>query len=175
VSGCDVCRELLHERLDGELPADRAMPLDAHLAACAECRAAAEGLAAVREGLRALPEHPLPARTLEAILDRTVRARRPRVLPRFTGAWPAWAGAAAVVALALLLLRVPLAPSSSELPSTADVARARSEARKVLSLASGALHRAEKAASDQVLAGKVAPALRRLPIRWAPRPESRKS
>jgi anti-sigma factor RsiW len=175
VSGCDVFRPLLDERLDGDLAADRAAALEAHLAECADCRAVAEGLAAVRAGLRALPEHPLPSVALEEVLDRTVRAGRPKVLPRFAALWPAWAGAAVVVVLALLLARLPHEPSTLAQPSPAEVARARSEARLVLSVASNALHRAERAARDRVVAGEVAPALRRLPIRWTARPEPRKS
>jgi predicted anti-sigma-YlaC factor YlaD len=173
VSACETFRPLLHERLDGELGPDAALSLDAHLAACPDCRSAAEGLAVVRSGLLALPEHPLPAEAIEEILDRTVRDRR--LGTRFAAYWPAWAGAAALAALALLLLRFPLSPSvPAEIPP-GDVAKAASEARLVLSLAAGALHRAERAAGNRILAGEIAPALRRVPIRWAVRPEPRKS
>ncbi len=175
MSGCDDIRPLVHERLDSEISGDRAAALEAHLGACGECRAIAEGLAAVRAGLRALPEHRLPADALEAVLDRTVRAGRMQVLPRLAALWPAWAGAAVVVVLASLLLRWPLTPKAPVGPSPAEVARGRDEVRRVLFLASRALHRAERAASERVLSGEVAPALRRLPIRWAPRPEPRKS
>ena len=174
MSACAAFRPLLDERLDGELSAERAAALEVHLAACGECRAVAEGLAAVRTTLRALPEHPLPPEALEAVLDRTVRRSRFRGLPRFSAAWPAWAGAAAVVILALLLLGGPLAPTQTGRPSADEVARGRDDARRVLSLASRALHRAERAACDTVVAGEVAPALRRVPIRWAPRPEPRR-
>ncbi len=173
MSPCDGFRARLHQRLDGELAADAAGALDAHLAECPDCRSLAEGLAAVRSGLLALPEHPLPEASLEAILDRTARGRRPRI--RLAASWPAWAGAAAVAALMLLLLRAPLPPSSPAGTSPGELARAESEARLVLALASGALHRAERAAGDRVLAGEVAPALRKVPIRWAVRPEPRKS
>ncbi len=173
MSDCGTFRPLLHERLDGELGAGAALALDAHLAACPDCRSAAEGLAAVRSGLLALPEHPLPEEAIDEILDRTVRDRRPRA--RFAAYWPAWAGAAALAALALLLLRLPLSPSVPAETSPGDVAKAASEARLVLSLASGALHRAERAAGNRILAGEIAPALRRVPIRWAVRPEPRKS
>lgn len=175
MSGCDAFRRLLDERLDGALAQDDASALEAHLAACADCRVVAAGLAAVREGLQSLPEHPLPPIAFEEVLDRTVRAGRRRPPARFAALWPAWAGAAAVVVLALLLARLPQGPSTLAQPSPAEVARARSEARLVLSLASDALHRAERAARDRVVTGEVAPALRRVPVRWVPTPQPRKS
>jgi anti-sigma factor RsiW len=175
VSACEAIRLLLHARLDGELPAERVATVEAHLAACAACRAVASGLEAVRSGLRELPEHPLSAAVFEEVLDRTVRARRPRGFRRLAVPWPAWVGAAAVLAFAVVLLQIPVFPPSPGPPSPAEVSRARSEARIAVSLASRALHRAERAAADRVLAGEVAPVLRRLPILWATKPEPRKS
>ncbi len=172
MSGCDSFRPLLHDRLDGELSAGAAEALDAHLATCPDCRSLAAGLSAVRSGLLALPEHPLPPDSLEEILERTVRGPRDRV--RLAARWPAWAAAAAVAALVLILLRGPLPPGPAAEPSPDDLARAAGEARAVLCLASGAIHRAERAAAERVLVGEVAPALRRIPIRWAVRPGPRK-
>jgi predicted anti-sigma-YlaC factor YlaD len=172
VSRCEDIRELLHRRLDGELAADLATDLDGHLADCADCRAAAAGLAAVAAGLAALPEHPFPETAFEAVLDRTRRSRRSRFRSGLAASWPAWAGAAAVLVLALLMLRPAPAPGT---PTSLEVARASREARMVLTLASRAVRRAEQVAGRRVLAGEVAPALRRLPIRWASGPGPRKS
>ena len=175
MTGCEAIRPLLHARLDGELAREQAEAVEAHLAACAACRTVAVGLEAVQIGLRGLPEVPLPAAALEEILDRTVRVGRRRGIGVLAAPWPAWAGAAAVAVLALVLLRMPLHAPSPGPPTSAEVSRARSEARVAVSLASRALRRAERAATRRVLAGEVAPALRRLPIRFTPRSEPRKS
>jgi hypothetical protein len=57
-------------------------------------------------------------------------------------------------------------------PSAERLARAEREIRLVLGRTAGALRRAEQAAVREVLAGQVAPALRRIPIRL---PGSRQS
>ena len=167
MTGCDDSRELLHSRLDGELPGERAADLDAHLAACASCRELADDLAAVAAGLQALPEHPLPPGVLREILDRTVR-RRPTI--RFPGiSLPFWRGWAAGAVAAAVLIAMVFYPrySATRSPSPEDLARAQGEVRMVLSLTARAMQRAEIAASDRVLAAQVAPALHRVPIAWS--------
>jgi hypothetical protein len=49
---CDEALNQLNARADGALPSESAGDLEAHLAACSECRAAAEGLSAIDADLR---------------------------------------------------------------------------------------------------------------------------
>src|SRR6476659_2671593 len=50
--GCEEFLNQLNARADGELPAEHLAELDAHLAACPECKAAAEGLQTIDADLR---------------------------------------------------------------------------------------------------------------------------
>ncbi|MDB5329929.1 MAG: putative zinc-finger, partial [Phycisphaerales bacterium] len=43
---CEQSLNLLSARLDGEITAEESAALDGHLAACADCRAAGEAMAA---------------------------------------------------------------------------------------------------------------------------------
>ena len=82
-------RQLAASRLDEVLSTANEAILDAHLAACASCRAAAAGYEADRLALRALPPMEPPrdlwART-SAALERE-HARRPRVARRTPRRW----------------------------------------------------------------------------------------
>lgn len=83
----------LNDFLDGELAADAAAAVQAHLAECAACRAEAEALRSVVARVRALPRSVAPPRDL-----------RPRSRPAPLRALPpprAWLAAAAVLVLAL--------------------------------------------------------------------------
>lgn len=62
---CEDVRELLSAWLDGELPAETARTVHAHVAACARCANEQQHLAEVRSLLRALPtrQTPEPVRT----------------------------------------------------------------------------------------------------------------
>jgi predicted anti-sigma-YlaC factor YlaD len=167
MSGCNDYRDLIHARLDGELPGGRAADLDAHLDACASCRELADDLAAVASGLRALPEHPLPPAVLQEVFDRTVRRRRVILFPRLTQLpWKGWAAGTLAAAVLIALVFYPRY-SATRGPSPEDLARAQGEVRMVLSLTARAMQRAEIAASDRVLAAQVAPALHRVPIAWS--------
>ena len=80
----DEARVWLAERLDWPLDAERAEALEAHLAACADCRAVDQGYRDDRAALRALPA-PRPPRDLwartSAALDREARRRAPLAAP----------------------------------------------------------------------------------------------
>jgi anti-sigma factor RsiW len=159
---CERFRTLVHERLDGELGPDDSSLLDSHLDACAACRAFVSELESVRDGLLALPEHPLPDAVLRAVLPLTTR--KPRVAH---GTWASFAAAAAVAAIVLGILWSRPGPLAPATPDAAELARARSQARYVLALAARAFHESERTARDRVVVGEVAPALRRVPVRWS--------
>ena len=59
--GCDEVRDLLTERLEQTLEGDEAPAVEAHLAACADCRLAASQLEAVVDLLRRVPREDVPA------------------------------------------------------------------------------------------------------------------
>jgi len=121
---CSKVRKLVSAYLDGELGEARAREVEAHLAACSDCRAEAE---AVRRTLDLLGEwRPVEPRLgLEALRER-LKQRAPRtwqpVLPI-----PRWAAAAlallSIWAGASLGLRVPQAPPAKA-PSEHQIASA---------------------------------------------------
>lgn len=159
MKGCEEVQQAIQERLDGAIEADGESLIDAHLAGCAPCREFQDGLLAVRQALRSLPRFPMPAEALDGVWSRTVHSK-PR---RAALDWRFAAAAAAVLTLAFLpaLLRpVPEAYSAAELTRAAE------DARIVFAVTTHALERTEHAAVDQVLAGRVSPALRRIPVRF---------
>mgnify|MGYP000747325499 CR=1 FL=1 len=116
---CERARRLIHLRLDGELAADDAARLDAHLARCARCRRALDELlridAALREGLAAAEPPPQLAARVRARLAEA-RPARP--------AWTAWLPAAAALLLAAGLVIFGLSrigPGTSDHPRPAPM------------------------------------------------------
>lgn len=94
---CDQAVEAISARLDGELCAQEARELDAHLQTCAQCRALAQALSGLETELEGLDAE--APDTLVPGVMRTIRAEKKRKSrPRRT----AWFIAAAA-ALALLL------------------------------------------------------------------------
>ena len=99
---CERALELLSLELDGQLTPEEKGELEAHLAACGECRRAAEELRQLHTILPELEEE-VPDGLHQAIMDRIgaekvvplSRARRPSQLRR-------WASLAAVFAVILL-------------------------------------------------------------------------
>ncbi len=166
---CARARRVAHSLLDGDAGPGALADLEAHLAVCPSCRELVADLEIVRAGLRELREHPLPCGALEEVLDRTVRASEGR---RRAARWAAWATAAAAATILLALTWIRPGPPAA--PVGGDLARARREAGIALSLAAGAIRETERAASDRVLAARVAPALRRVPVRWSALAASRK-
>jgi predicted anti-sigma-YlaC factor YlaD len=57
---CDLSRELLSARLDGEATEDEMALLERHLASCAECSHVAQELAALDRVTRLTPAEPVP-------------------------------------------------------------------------------------------------------------------
>jgi hypothetical protein len=107
--------ERLSAYLDGEVPAQERLAIDAHLRLCASCARHLEDLAAVDELARALPVE-APAGYFESLPGRVRFKLEPR--PRRAFALPTWSWAAA----AALLLAV-IAPRVLERqPSPAPVA-----------------------------------------------------
>jgi anti-sigma factor RsiW len=104
---CERWHLLLQADHDGELTASEATDLMVHLAGCAACRAERDSLAALSEGLRALPRHAAPA-ALRAALTRQA-AMPPAAAP--SRPRRAWAGGAlalaACIAAVMLLPRAP--------------------------------------------------------------------
>ena len=93
---CRRAEELLSDHLDGTLAAPLAHDLEAHLAACAGCRALREAMAEVVAALRAFPVIEPPADLAERAATLATSARRlpPVRLPLM----PSWLQAAAAVA-----------------------------------------------------------------------------
>jgi anti-sigma factor RsiW len=90
---CDP--ELVTGFVDGELAAEAAAAVDAHLGACADCRAQAEAERGLRARLRSLPAPHLPA-GLEARVRS--RARRRPLVARAAARWALPLAAALVAA-----------------------------------------------------------------------------
>jgi hypothetical protein len=96
---CDRLRELALLDVDDGLAADERAELDAHLAGCADCRAARDAARQVARGVRQIPVPPVPLGFSERTLQRLERAQsseaRPRVrLVRFAAAAALLAAAA---------------------------------------------------------------------------------
>ena len=160
---CSRAQELIHRVLDGELmDASLHVELDEHLAGCASCRDVRDELTAIQRELQALRTEPLPDAALRQVWAETTDAEASR--RRFPGWGLDWraAAAAAVLAVALFGLGRSFQP---ERPDPQELAKAETEARLVLELASSALGRTEHVAVDGVLAGEISPALRRMPLR----------
>lgn len=161
---CARTRRALDDRMDGPLDAAREDEVARHLARCAACREHEAGLLLVRRALRSLPSEPLPDEDLASIWSRTVDSPEERV--ERSARWGAIAAAALVAGLAFALIRFGSGPSTKG-PSQAEIAQAANDARLVLGLTARAMQRSERAATQQVLAGEVKPALDRIPIRWS--------
>lgn len=73
---CDALRELLDERLDGGLDAERSARLESHLGVCADCRTAAAQLETLRTATDRLPRELEPARDLWPGVERRLEPRR---------------------------------------------------------------------------------------------------
>jgi anti-sigma factor (TIGR02949 family) len=106
---CDDVRPQLTAYLDGELEGDRGSAVRGHLRGCDACRSAAHDEAALRDGLRALPQQEAPpelwARVQRELAAAEVAdAAKPHwrhVVSRFAQAWlsPRFAVASAALAV----------------------------------------------------------------------------
>ena len=165
----------VHQRLDGdELDPDRAQWLSRHLQKCADCRRAEEELRQIQQALRGLSVDPFPQDALDEVWDRTTRTAGRR-------GWADWRAIAAAAVLALAFFGMwqvsDRAVTTTEVavaepgPSDAELARAVVEARYVLNLTATALRRSERAAIEEVVGKRVAPALRKIPLLMPDRSE----
>jgi len=163
---CGEIREAIQDGMDGPLEGNRREDVETHLRRCAECRDYREGMGAVRAALSSLPEQPFPDDALAAVWGRTVGSRGEERTLR--AGWRDF-GIALALAASVTLLFLPALFRPVRAPySSPEIARADRDARRVLVLTSLALRRTERAALEQVLAGEVVPAVRRIPIRWSP-------
>jgi anti-sigma factor RsiW len=165
---CTRAVRYVHQGLDGDaLDADSADWLSRHLECCSECRQAQEELKQIQQALRELKVSPFPKDAIDEVWDRTTRTSGRR-------AWTDWraVAAAAVVALAFLgiwqISNRTVPGTEVEIveaaPSEAELARAEAEVRYVLNLTATALRRSERAAIEEVMGKRVAPALQRIPL-----------
>lgn len=95
---CDRLRELALLDVDDGLAAEERADLDAHLAGCAECRAARDAARLVARGVRQIPVPPVPLGFSERTLQRLERAQSVGARPR--GRIVRFAAAAALLAAA---------------------------------------------------------------------------
>ena len=97
---CKKLREILDAYVDRELSLDAAAQAEAHIAECSACRRAVEGLAKLREAVRAAAGKPeAPARLLHSVQS--------SLSPRWHRAMAIQAIAAALVLAGVLTLFVP--------------------------------------------------------------------
>ncbi len=107
---CQAAGELLNGWIDGQLPAEQAVALEAHLAECAECRSLADGLRVQDTELRRafLPRRQaaqqVASRVLETLDQEARTAARPAPLARF-GWLPLILAVAAGFLLAVILFQ----------------------------------------------------------------------
>ena len=96
---CDQALEWISAALDGALTPEEQRGLDAHLAACAECRALAKEL---RQLQKEMPgEAEVPAGFHQAVMDRIAAEQVVPFPPKKRGnrTWRSWAALAAVFAV----------------------------------------------------------------------------
>jgi anti-sigma factor RsiW len=136
---CKEATPLLHEYLDRCLSPAAAVPLKDHLDSCATCRAELSVFTSAGRLVRALPHVDSPARVRESVAAE--QRRRTRRAPVLLGWRPAFAAAAALIAVGGLMLarhssqpegrpmvaRAPVAPEIS-VPDSVDVASLTPEA-----------------------------------------------
>lgn len=100
---CEAALELISAQLDGELTAEEAARLEAHLAQCPQCRALLADLTALHE---AMPrqEVPPPAGLKDGVMARIAAETPIPFAPpaRKKVRWKAWASLAAVLAIVLV-------------------------------------------------------------------------
>lgn len=98
---CGGYLELLSARLDGELTEAQKRELEAHLAACPECRAAGAQLAALQSAFHELEDVPAPEGFAQSVMDRVRESEPNKAVPLFhRPQFRVLAGLAACLALA---------------------------------------------------------------------------
>ncbi|MBC7186496.1 MAG: zf-HC2 domain-containing protein [Calditrichaeota bacterium] len=156
---------MLDAYLDGELTRRERREVERHLRTCPRCRAELEANAALRASLRTLPVLSCPEGVMERLpLPGRAQPARKRVLalrPRL--AWRlALAGAAAAVALFLVIRRPALPPQPEESAySPEQVVRARHDVELAFAYVNHALRLTERTLQEEVLPSQVVEPLKR--------------
>jgi hypothetical protein len=148
---CEEARETLDDVVDEALAPEAAARVEAHLAACATCRAEVEGLRAILQRARTLPRERAPARDLWPGIARTIAGRsagRPAGVGRVVlfaaaaalllvigaaGSRALFTGAAAPVVVAPGDLGLPLAEERQYVEAVASLRRALDDRKAALS------------------------------------------
>jgi predicted anti-sigma-YlaC factor YlaD len=115
---CHTYETAIGDYVDGVIDPDAANSLDAHLAACAECRALADDLRAIRAAARRLERHEPPARAWQRIATAVEDDRRRRSV-----GWRSWRPIAAAAAVLLTLTGAWLVLDTAEPPASAPIAQ----------------------------------------------------
>jgi predicted anti-sigma-YlaC factor YlaD len=165
---CEAAREAVHVLLDGDLlEAGRRQALDEHLAGCPACREFEAESRWLQGALRSLAVPAMPDTALEQVWNATTREASPAKVIRPARGRFEWRALAAAAALAFVLYGAwDLGRVRPSTPSPEEVARATEQMRMVLGVTANALHEARTVAVDEVLAGEVSPAIRKIPIRF---------
>ena len=165
---CEEIRRHIHEAHDDDRVDALPELARAHVAACTACRDFKTDLLSLTETLRALPELPLPAETLDAVWRETIHARG-GAASTTAGFWRLAAAASFVAVLSTTSLYFVFAPARPPGPSPVELARASAQAEMVFGYTARALAATRDAAADRVLASKVSPAVRGVAASHTPR------
>ena len=138
--GCCDVDDRLEAWLDGELPADAAAAVAAHVETCARCRDEAEAASSLQRELRSLPALDTPPHVLASVQRHTQVPRR-------------WIAVAVSAAAATVLLSIGLVIDRAHQPDpqSMEVARATAEAQYALALIAQATHKASTGVQDELL------------------------
>ena len=121
---CETYLELLSSSLDGTLTPGEAARLEAHLAACPQCRALKAELEAVHTALQNLPTVEAPAglydRIMEAVSADNVAPFAPPGKKKPAFRWQKWAAAAAMFAVMMAGYGVTQRPIAQPIPSASS-------------------------------------------------------
>lgn len=142
---CDWCDDRLEAWLDGDLPADEAAAMEAHVAGCQRCRRQASLARRIQSGLRDLEQPSCPESIAADLADRT-RHRRRRLAP-------ALAAGLLAGALGLGIVWQMQSATDAGQPSRAELAQARAELEVALGYVSAAGRAAGRDLGD-MLAGE---------------------
>lgn len=162
---CDAYRLAIAAEFDGEPAELPEADVKAHIAECRACDEYRADLLMLRDDFVGLPELSMPDDALAAVFARTVDAPAPARVHRWGRAIriATFASAAAVV----LALGLPQRFAAQTQPaSAAEVERATAQTLFVLGLASDAIERAERVTVEDVLDGRITPALRHVSDEW---------
>lgn len=129
MNACMDIRERLNDYVDGDLTAEEAAAVDAHVIECAGCREELDALRALETAARELPREMMPARDLwPSIAERidAAPAHSGGNIVRFRSAWVQFLAAAAVIAIIIgALFSIPAvqvqAPTTNGGPTAANL------------------------------------------------------